>query len=78
LKIIGTKKSDTFRIRSKGKMKELVLSLLAGWVIGVVLSQLHIPLPAPPPSGLLGLAGMTLGGFCFQWMHKFLGSSTAP
>lgn len=55
-------------------MKELVLSLIAGWIIGVVLSWLHIPLPAPPLSGLLGLAGMTLGGACFQWMGKFLGS----
>lgn len=52
-------------------MKELVLSLVAGWTIGIVLSWLKIPLPAPPLAGLLGLAGMTLGGWCFQKMPKF-------
>jgi XapX domain-containing protein len=52
-------------------MKELVLSLVAGWIIGIVLSWLKIPLPAPPLVGLLGLAGMTLGGWCFQKMPRF-------
>ncbi len=46
--------------------KELVLSTLAGWTIGIILSWLKIPLPAPPVVGLLGLAGMTLGGWCYQ------------
>lgn len=57
-------------------MKELILSLLAGWIFGVVLSWLQIPLPAPPPSGLLGLAGMTFGGFCFQLIGKFFNVSS--
>ncbi len=43
-------------------MKVLVLSTLAGWVIGIILLWLKIPLLAPPVVGLLGLAGMTLGG----------------
>ncbi|MBV9386679.1 MAG: DUF1427 family protein [Chroococcidiopsidaceae cyanobacterium CP_BM_ER_R8_30] len=51
-------------------MRELVLSLLAGWIIGIVLSWLKIPLPAPPLAGLLGLAGMTLGGWCFALLGK--------
>ena len=53
------------------KMKDLVLSLLAGWMIGIILSWVKIPLPAPPLVGLIGLAGMTLGGWFFQLLSKY-------
>jgi len=53
-------------------MRELVLSLLAGWIIGIVLTWLKIPMPAPPLAGLLGLAGMTLGGWCFELLGKLI------
>jgi XapX domain-containing protein len=53
-------------------MKEFILSLLAGWVIGIIFAWLKLPLPAPPPLGLVGAAGLTLGGFFFEWVSRFL------
>jgi XapX domain-containing protein len=53
-------------------MKEFVLSLLAGWVIGILFTWLKLPLPAPPPLGLVGAAGLTLGAFFYQWISRIL------
>lgn len=53
-------------------MKEFTLSLVAGWVIGILFTWLKLPLPAPPPLGLVGAAGLTLGGFFYEWMRQFL------
>jgi XapX domain-containing protein len=53
-------------------MKEVVISLLAGWVIGIIFTWLKLPIPAPPPLGLVGAAGLTLGAFCYQWMMQLL------
>ena len=54
-------------------MKEVVLSLLAGCSIGIIFAWLKLPIPAPPPLGLLGAAGLTLGAFFYQWLHQILG-----
>ncbi|ARV62779.1 XapX domain protein [Nostocales cyanobacterium HT-58-2] len=51
-------------------MKEIVLSLLAGWVIGIFFSWLKLPLPVPPLPGLVGLAGMLLGGLFLQELRQ--------
>jgi XapX domain-containing protein len=62
------------RIKSDQKiMKEVVLSLLAGRVIGIIFAWLKLPIPAPPPLGLVGAAGLTLGAFCYQWLNQILG-----
>jgi len=53
-------------------MKEVVISLLAGWVIGIIFSWLKLPIPAPPPLGLVGAYGLTLGAFCYPWMMQLL------
>jgi XapX domain-containing protein len=53
-------------------MRELVLSLLAGWIFGIVLTWFKIPIPAPPLVGLLGLAGMGLGSWCFGLLGKLM------
>jgi len=54
-------------------MKEVVISLLAGWVIGIIFSWLKLPIPAPPPLGLVGAAGLTLGSLFYQHFHQLLG-----
>ncbi|MDX8361008.1 MULTISPECIES: DUF1427 family protein [Bacillaceae] len=50
-------------------MKELVLSLLAGMIIGIVFKALKLPLPAPPVlAGVLGVFGVYLGGIVANWL----------
>lgn len=44
-------------------MKELLLSLGAGIIIGITFKLLKLPLPAPPVlSGILGIVGVYAGG----------------
>lgn len=57
-------------------MKALFISLVAGWVIGILFSWLQLPLPVPPLVGLTGLAGMSLGEWSSRqlsqlWSHYF-------
>jgi XapX domain-containing protein len=42
-------------------MKEFILSLVAGWIVGVLFGWLKLPLPAPPLMGFVGALGI-LGG----------------
>ncbi|WP_034681854.1 DUF1427 family protein [Caldalkalibacillus mannanilyticus] len=52
-------------------MKELVLSVLAGLIIGIVFKLLRLPLPAPPVlAGVLGVFGVYLGGVVYEWFIK--------
>ncbi len=49
-------------------MQTLLLSLLAGFLVGVLFSAIKLPLPAPPVlSGVLGIVGIYLGGAAYQW-----------
>ncbi|NRF93062.1 DUF1427 family protein [Paenibacillus frigoriresistens] len=51
-------------------MKELLLSLGAGLIIGILFKLLKLPLPAPPVlSGILGIVGIYAGG---KLMELFL------
>ncbi|WP_371373664.1 XapX domain-containing protein [Thalassotalea aquiviva] len=54
-------------------MYELILSLFAGFVVGVLFSVLKLPIPAPPVlSGVLGIVGVYLGGVAYLWIiEKF-------
>ncbi len=51
---------------------QFFLSILAGCIIGLVFSWLKLPIPAPPPMGLVGAAGITLGAYAFQWISTYL------
>ncbi|MRH43535.1 DUF1427 family protein [Aquibacillus halophilus] len=52
-------------------MKELILSLIAGLVIGVAFKLLKLPLPAPPVlAGVLGIVGVYSGGVLVDWISK--------
>ncbi|WP_370529753.1 XapX domain-containing protein [Alkalihalobacillus sp. AL-G] len=44
-------------------LKDAVLALVAGFVVGAVFKMIKLPLPAPPIlAGVLGVAGVYLGG----------------
>jgi XapX domain-containing protein len=49
----------------------LLSALAAGFLVGVIFSVLKLPLPAPPVlSGVLGIAGIYLGGVTWQWVVR--------
>jgi XapX domain-containing protein len=52
--------------------KQAGLSLLGGWIIGVVFMAVKLPAPVPPLLGLIGAAGVLLGGYCYEIIAKLL------
>lgn len=42
------------------------MSILAGWIIGVVFAWLKLPAPVPPLLGLFGAGGVLLGAYCYE------------
>jgi len=56
-------------------MKEVILALLAGLIVGVVFKFLKLPLPAPPVfSAVMGVLGVYLGGKVAEWLARFFAS----
>jgi XapX domain-containing protein len=54
-------------------MKEIVLSLIGGIVIGALFKICRLPLPAPPVlAGVLGIVGIYLGGVIIEWIFQYL------
>ncbi|QGH34329.1 DUF1427 family protein [Gracilibacillus salitolerans] len=50
-------------------MKELLLSLLAGIMIGIAFKFMKLPLPAPPVlAGIVGIFGVYFGGQIADWI----------
>jgi len=51
-----------------------MLSILAGFVVGIVFAALKLPSPSPPAiAGILGIFGVYLGGHTWVYiMSKFL------
>lgn len=48
-------------------MQEILMSLLAGLIVGIVFAFLRLPIPAPPVlSGIMGIIGIFLGYKAFQ------------
>ncbi|WP_371186531.1 XapX domain-containing protein [Thalassotalea maritima] len=50
-------------------VQEVLLALLAGFIVGVLFSFLKLPIPAPPVlSGVMGIVGVYLGGLGYIWI----------
>jgi XapX domain-containing protein len=64
-----------FAIRGGENMKEIILSLVAGAIVGILFKFLKLPLPAPPVlAGVLGIVGVYLGGVVGEWiLNSFKG-----
>lgn len=44
------------------RMREIVLTTLAGFIIGLVFARFKLPVPAPPTlAGVMGIVGLFLG-----------------
>jgi XapX domain-containing protein len=54
-------------------MKEVLLALLAGLMVGMLFKLLKLPLPAPPVfSAVVGVFGVYFGGIIIEWITKVL------
>ncbi|WP_066316569.1 XapX domain-containing protein [Bacillus sp. FJAT-29814] len=54
-------------------MKEVLLALVAGLVVGMVFRFLKLPLPAPPVfSAVMGVFGVYFGGVLLDWIMKMV------
>jgi XapX domain-containing protein len=47
-------------------LKEAGMALLGGWIIGVVFGWFKLPAPVPPLMGLIGAAGVLMGGYFYS------------
>ena len=54
-------------------MKDIILGLVAGIICGLVFKSLKLPLPSPPAfAGVMGIAGLFLGGKLFDILVNVL------
>jgi XapX domain-containing protein len=54
-------------------MKEILMALLAGLVVGILFKFLKLPLPAPPVfSAVVGVFGVYFGGIVVEWVSKII------
>ncbi len=50
-------------------MKEIIISLLTGMVVGFLFTLFRLPIPAPPAfAGISGIIGVYLGMKVFHWI----------
>jgi XapX domain-containing protein len=59
-------------------MSQIFLSLLAGFLVGIIFSAIRLPVPAPPVlTGVLGIVGIYLGSVTYHWvLQRFFESPT--
>ncbi|PSW02603.1 XapX domain-containing protein [Photobacterium lipolyticum] len=50
-------------------MSEVLLAILAGFIVGVLFSAIKLPIPAPPVlPGVMGIVGVYAGGAAYHWI----------
>ena len=50
-------------------MNEVLLAVIAGFIVGVLFSAIKLPIPAPPVlPGVMGIVGVYAGGVAYQWI----------
>jgi XapX domain-containing protein len=56
----------------ENRMKEVILSLVTGIVVGFLFTLFRLPIPAPPAlAGIAGIVGVYLGMKVFEWVSYF-------
>ena len=54
-------------------MKDMILSLVTGFIIGGLFQAVKLPVPAPPVfAGVLGVVGIFLGARAWTWVVEWL------
>ncbi|QAS53272.1 XapX domain-containing protein [Halobacillus litoralis] len=54
-------------------MKEVIIALLTGFIVGLVFAGFKLPIPAPPAfAGVAGIIGIYLGFKVMGWVGPML------
>ncbi|MGG1676014.1 DUF1427 family protein [Neobacillus sp. NRS-1170] len=54
-------------------MRDVLMALIAGLVVGMLFKFLKLPLPAPPVfSAVVGVFGVYFGGVILEWIFKLV------
>ena len=54
-------------------MKDVIMALIAGLIVGMLFKFLKLPLPAPPVfSAVVGVFGVYFGGIALDWITKLI------
>ncbi len=54
-------------------MKEIILALVTGFIVGFLFAVFKLPIPAPPAlAGVAGIVGIYLGFKVFTWVGPFV------
>lgn len=56
-------------------MKEIILAILTGFVVGFIFALFKLPIPAPPAiAGVAGIVGIYLGFKVYAWAQPMIES----
>ncbi|MEH7081335.1 DUF1427 family protein [Neobacillus drentensis] len=54
-------------------MRDVIMALIAGLIVGMLFKFLKLPLPAPPVfSAVVGVFGVYFGGVLLDWITKLV------
>ncbi|MGG3467237.1 DUF1427 family protein [Neobacillus pocheonensis] len=54
-------------------MRDVLMALIAGLIVGMLFKFLKLPLPAPPVfSAVVGVFGVYFGGILLDWVLKVI------